>query len=103
MTNRGYTLFDTALGRCGIAWSARGVAAVQLPEADERKTRARLLRRCAGATETTPPPEVRHVIDRIIALLRGEADDLADVVLDMDGVPDFNARIYAIARTTRPG
>src|SRR5207249_1615227 len=24
-------LFDTAIGRCGVAWSARGLVAVQLP------------------------------------------------------------------------
>ena len=26
------TLFDTAIGRCGLAWSADGVMAVALPE-----------------------------------------------------------------------
>ena len=30
----GYSIFDTALGCCGIAWGERGVVAVQLPEAD---------------------------------------------------------------------
>ncbi|TJW98939.1 cysteine methyltransferase, partial [Neisseria gonorrhoeae] len=27
----GYTIFDTALGRCGIAWSDAGITGVQLP------------------------------------------------------------------------
>jgi len=36
----GYTLFDTPLGRCGIAWNARGIAGLQLPEASESATRA---------------------------------------------------------------
>ena len=34
-----YTLFDTPLGRCGIAWNARGIAALQLPEASETATK----------------------------------------------------------------
>ena len=35
--------------------------------------------------------------------MRGTADALADVALDMNGVPEFNARIYAIIRTVPPG
>ena len=41
----GYALFDTAIGRCGIAWTERGVCGVQIPEGDEASTRGRLLRR----------------------------------------------------------
>ncbi|HSE02698.1 MAG TPA: cysteine methyltransferase, partial [Methylomirabilota bacterium] len=42
---RGFAIFDTVIGPCGIAWSERGVAGVQLPERGERETRARLRRR----------------------------------------------------------
>ena len=45
MTAHGFALFDTAIGRCGIAWSGRGVVAVQLPEGRELETRARMLQR----------------------------------------------------------
>ncbi len=99
MMDRAYFLFDTAIGRCGIAWSARGITAVQLPEADERRTRARLLRRCPQAREETAPANVRRAIDGLVSLLRGEATDLSDIALDMDGVPPFNAQVYAVART----
>lgn len=98
MTDRAYTLFDTAIGRCAIAWSTRGIAAVQLPEKDEAKTRARLLRRCRDAREAAPPPDVRRAIDAIAALLRGEAVDLGHIALDLGGVPPFNAAVYAVAR-----
>ena len=30
-----FALFDTAIGCCGIVWSARGIAGVQLPEKSE--------------------------------------------------------------------
>src|SRR5229473_2207847 len=33
MTEHGFALFDTDIGRCGIAWGARGIIGVQLPEA----------------------------------------------------------------------
>jgi len=103
MTDAGFTLFDTAIGRCGIAWTPRGVAAVNLPEADEQRTRARLMRRCPQALEQAPPPEVARAIAAIVALLRGEAADLTGVALDMAAVPAFNAQVYAVARTIRPG
>ena len=103
MTESGYALFDTAIGRCGIAWNARGIVATTLPEADERRARARLLRRCTDAREGAPPPDVQRAIDGIVALLAGEAVDLSGVVLDMAGVPAFNARIYAVLRTVPPG
>ncbi len=103
MSERGYALFDTAIGRCGIAWTDRGIVATCLPEADERRTRARLVRRCTGAEERTPPAHVRRAVERIVALLCGEADDLADIALDMGGIPEFNARVYAIARAIPPG
>ncbi|MCC6553841.1 MAG: cysteine methyltransferase, partial [Polyangiaceae bacterium] len=32
MKTDGLALFDTAIGRCGIGWRARGIACLQLPE-----------------------------------------------------------------------
>ncbi len=103
MSTRGFALFDTAIGRCGIAWTERGIVATCLPEPDERRMRARLARRCPGGIEQSPPAQVRRAMDRVVALLRGTADDLSDIALDMAGIPDFNARVYAIARTIPPG
>jgi len=99
-----FTLFDTTIGRCGIAWGDRGVLGVQLPETDgEAKTRARVLRRFAGARETAPPAEVQEAIESIVELLRGGASDLSTVALDTDGVPEFNRRVYEVARTIPAG
>src|SRR5215471_974443 len=103
MTAYGFTLFDTAIGKCGIAWSECGVAGIQLPEAGEAETRARMLHRFPAAGEAAPPPEVQQAVERIVALLRGEADDLAEVALDMDQVPEFHRRVYEAARTIPPG
>jgi methylated-DNA-[protein]-cysteine S-methyltransferase len=103
MTDYGFAVFDTAIGACGIVWSPRGVAGVQLSEANERATRARLLRRFAGAREVPPPPDVQRAIDDIAALLRGERRELSDIAIDADGLPEFNARVYAIARTIPAG
>jgi methylated-DNA-[protein]-cysteine S-methyltransferase len=103
MTEPGFTLFDTAIGRCGIAWGERGVLAVQLPERSELATRTRLLRRCADAGETSPPPEIARTIDAIVALLRGEPSDLTGVALDLDRIEPFERQVYDVARTVGPG
>lgn len=103
MAANGFALFDTAIGRCGIAWNARGISGVQLPEADDRATHRRLAKRFPKAHETAPPAEVEGAIDGIVALLCGETADLSTVQLDMDGVPPFHRRVYEITRTIQPG
>lgn len=103
MSEHLYTLFDTALGPCGIAWGPRGVTGVQLPGSSAETTRTRLLRRCPGAEEGQPPAEIVQVIDRIKALLRGEPIDLSAVALDLDRVSPFERQVYAIAREIQPG
>ena len=100
----GFLLFDTAIGRCGVAWSERGVVGVQLPEVDDRRTAARLLANIPGVARESPPPAaVRAAVDCIVALLSGEAVDLSFVVLDTDRVPVFDRRVYEAARLIPPG
>ncbi|WHZ11405.1 MAG: Methylated-DNA--protein-cysteine methyltransferase [Burkholderiaceae bacterium] len=102
---RGLALFDTAIGRCAIAWGERGIVGVQLPEASDAAT-LRRLRRPPGAMDEVPPPPIRHAIDAVVALLRGaraEPDPLRAVPLDMEGVPPFHQRVYEVARAIAPG
>lgn len=98
-----YTLFDTAIGRCGIAWGSRGVIGVQLPEKTSDATRTRLLRHCPAADETEPPNQIARAIGDIQALLNGEKKSLRAIQLDMSRVPTFNARVYETARAIAPG
>ena len=103
MTPQSFTLFDTAIGGCAVVWSERGVVGVLLPERDDAAMRARLVRRYPGAHEAAPPDQVAQAIGGMVALIAGERRDLADVVLDLEGVPEFNRRVYAVARTIGPG
>jgi methylated-DNA-[protein]-cysteine S-methyltransferase len=98
MVGRGYTVFDTAIGRCGIAWSDIGVVGVQLPEAREIDTRRRLFRLYPRARELRPSPNVEIAIEGIAGLLRGQAADFADVTLDMDDTPAFDRQVYDFTR-----
>lgn len=105
-TTQGYALFPTAIGSCAIAWGARGITGVQLPEPDEAATRARMASRFPSSAEAVVPPVVQHAMDSIVALLNGaptEPKDLRNIMLDMDGVPPFHQRVYAVARGIPPG
>src|ERR1700732_3326126 len=103
MAGRAYTIFDTAIGRCGIAWGDLGIVGVQLPEAREIETRKRLFLLYPDAREQRPPENVEIAIEGIVALLRGGMSDLSDVTLDMTGIPGFNQRVYAFVRTIPRG
>ena len=98
-----FALFDTVIGWCGVAWSEHGIVGVQLPEGGEQATRSRLRRRFPDAGEAVPPAPVQHVISQIVALLDGERPDLRQAVLDPAAVPDFNRRVYDVARSIPAG
>src|SRR3979409_1736042 len=99
MSGRGFAIFGTGVGRCGMAWGYLGILGVQLPEAREIETRRRLFQLYPDARETHPPLNSEIAIEGIVALLRGEPADLSDVTLDMTGILAFNQRVYAFART----
>ena len=96
-------LFDTAIGRCGIAWGPRGIRAFQLPEPSDAGTLRRMFRHGPPWPQAEPPAEVQSAIDRVVALLRGETIDLRDVRLDFDGIPLFHQRVYEVSREILAG
>jgi methylated-DNA-[protein]-cysteine S-methyltransferase len=103
MAGQSFAIFDTAIGPCGIVWGERGISGVQLPMSNEEKTRKRILQRNGDIPEAEPTAEVGYAIEAIKELLTGKPNDLKGVVLDLDGVPEFDRGVYDIARTIPPG
>ncbi len=104
MENSFLTLFDTALGRCGVAWREAGIVAVSFPESDDEKTRQRLRRRAPEAQEISAPPDaIKTVIADIKTLFEGAASDLAYAALDLAGISDFDRAVYALSLEIKPG
>jgi len=103
MTGYCFAIFETTIGACGIVWGARGINGVQLPMGNEDKTRSRITQRYGDLAEVEPPAEVERAIEGIVDLLAGKPNDLKDVVLDLDGVPEFHRGVYDIARNIPPG
>jgi methylated-DNA-[protein]-cysteine S-methyltransferase len=97
-----YTLFDTAIGRCALAWSDRGIVRIQLPEQSDAKAVGRLAM-YDDVISSAPPPAVANVIELICRHLRGDRQELRDVPLDMSDVAGFHLRVYQAARRVPAG
>ena len=104
-------LFSTSFGECGLAWTTRGLAWIQLPERTPAATRARTL---AGAgarwgtsaepsSEAERPAWVAEAMERIAAHLAGAAAPLDGIPLDATDVPPFFRRVYEEARAIPRG
>ena len=98
-----YTLFETVIGWAGVAWGSSGLVGMHLPDVDAETARRSFLRKLSNATEAEPTPAVAKVIADVRELLSGKSVDLLDAPLDIARVPEFNAKVYAIARAIPPG
>lgn len=115
-------LFDSPLGRCGLAWTGQGIRALQLPEATPALTVERLWLSAWGGTAAGPnssldaagsvptlqalldrglsgcPPAIEQAIAEVLGLLAGEHFDLRGIRLDEHHVSAFERRVYQAAR-----
>ncbi len=98
-----FTIFETAIGTCGLAFGDAGLVAVQLPEASPEETRERLIARSGEQEEDAGPAWVRALVDDIRAHLGGAPRDLGAVPLDTTRTSEFAARVYAALREVRAG
>lgn len=102
MDSAEYMLFETALGVCGIAWSAAGLLRVQLPDRDAAATAARLAgsaRRAGGAV----PAHANDVAERLALYAAGENADFSVVPLDFSGIASFEEAVYHALRRVGRG
>jgi methylated-DNA-[protein]-cysteine S-methyltransferase len=99
----GFALFDTAIGRCGVAWNPRGIARITLPEISDSIARERLAHCILDGAELPPPPAIAAAIEQIVAHVRGEPAALDEIVLDMSAIPPFHLEVYAAARRIPSG
>jgi methylated-DNA-[protein]-cysteine S-methyltransferase len=102
-----WTLFDTAIGPCGLAWSDEGVTCLQLPEETRARTRDRLLSRAgiadgSRATKTTPS-WVTQAIDLARAHLDGRPQSFASIPLDLADVAPFATNVYRALQAVAAG
>lgn len=110
MSPTAYTLFDTELGKCGIAWKEPGrsnedplVIGFQLPEATAQLTEARIAGRWKANRTGAIPARISEIIKRVKLHFKGEAQDFRDIELDLDGTGRFAKQVYDAARAIPSG
>lgn len=110
MSSATYTLLDTELGRCGIAWKEPShpnenlqVIGFQLPEATAQLTETRIAKRSSANKARTIKPQIGEIIKRIKLHFKGNVQDFRDIDLSIEAVSQFAKRVYGAARTIPPG
>jgi len=93
-----YCLFDSAIGTCGIAWSAQGITRLLLPEADRVTTERRLRGDGLGLGAEKPPAVVARAIAKVRRHLDGKRVDLSGIALDLSDSIPFHRRVYEALR-----
>lgn len=98
------TVFETALGFIGIAWSAGGLTRLCLFQRDRAAVERRLERLGVAASEAAVLPAwVAALVSDIRAYADGAEVDFSAVPVDLAGVDDFRLAIYDAARKLRFG
>ncbi|UQA57748.1 methylated-DNA--[protein]-cysteine S-methyltransferase [Polyangium aurulentum] len=103
MTAIGYALFETPLGWAAVAWSERGLYAVELPVGSAEATEKRLCKLVPGARAADPPAWAVDAMRAITAHLGGERVDLGAIPVDVERMPAFYRTVYEAARAIAPG
>ena len=99
-----FHIFETAIGFAGLAWGENGLIGCHLPERQADSVRDRMRKRFPEAVETdAPPAPIEAATGNIRRLLEGEKPMLTEVAIDAARVPEFNRRVYEIARAIPPG
>jgi methylated-DNA-[protein]-cysteine S-methyltransferase len=93
-----YSVFDTALGFAGLAWSDAGIVRFQLPSASADATARNLLRRAPDAIESAPPTHIADAIAAVKRYFAGEKVDFSGLALDLSTQDETFRTIYAAAR-----
>jgi methylated-DNA-[protein]-cysteine S-methyltransferase len=98
-----YHVFDTVLGPCGVAWTARGLTHVQFGERDWAATEKRLAARTARATAAEPPDWVAALAADIKRYFAGEPVDFTGVAIDFSALDPYRRKLYETMRTLKWG
>ena len=99
-TSEGWHIFTSPVGPVGMAWNRRGVCRVVFGDLEPAAIAAELEAACPGLAEVKRPSgEVVATRGRIRDLLRGKADDLRNIPVDLSGCSEFSRQVL---RTLRP-
>jgi len=94
----GHTVFETALGFVGIAWSEAGLVRLCLFQHDRAAVERRLEKLGLFGEKADIPSWAAALVAQIRAYAEGKLVDFSSVPVDLAGVDDFRLAIYGAAR-----
>lgn len=95
----GFTIFETAGGVMGLAWSDGEITRLALPEESEAALRARF----SHDSDATPPEWILELVSRLQRHVAGDVQDFGDVPLSWRGMTPFRRRVSELLREVSPG
>ncbi len=102
MSTSSFAIVTTAIGAFGAAWTDAGITRTWMHDRTPDGVRGQIERAIPGAREGAPPPAVAAAMADVVALLSGEPRSIGGD-LDMRSIPEFDRRVYEVARTIPPG
>lgn len=97
-TNHRYSVFETALGFCAIAWNRADISCFRLPTASAPAAQRLILRRLPLAQPGEPPAPIRQAIDAAQRYFEGAKEDFASLPIDLGEQDDFSRDVYGFVR-----
>lgn len=98
-----FAVAPTPLGAIGILWGDAGITQTWLHAGTVERARTQIRRAFPGAAEAAPSTSIAAALEDVAALLGGQARNLSSADLDMATIPEFDRRVYEVARTIPPG
>jgi methylated-DNA-[protein]-cysteine S-methyltransferase len=97
-----FAIVPTAFGAFGAVWTEAGIVRTWMHDRTTQETRRQIQRAFPGAEERIPPAQIDAAMAAVAALLDGEPR-MPVVDLDTRAIPEFDRRVYGLARTIPPG
>jgi methylated-DNA-[protein]-cysteine S-methyltransferase len=99
-----FTLFKTAFGACGLAWTGSRLTRFALPEQSQERTRGRLSSTGGAAEgEDAWPAWVGALVGRVRSHFEGGLQDFSDVDLEWPLVSEFQRSVYVQTQRIKAG
>lgn len=98
-----FAVIPTAIGECALVWNEDAeIVGSALPHGGADQVRTAVRGWYPGVVEAVPLP-VEPAVAALRRLLADGAGDLAEIMLNMSAVPDFDRRVYEVVRAIPPG
>ena len=102
MSQLRFAIVPTAIGAFGAAWGEAGILRTWMHDRTPEATRRQIQRAFPDAIEDVPPAAIAAALGDVAGLLAGDRRHLGGA-LDMRDIPEFDRRVYEVARSVPPG